>query len=192
MLNDLIALLIIVVSVIGTPGPNNILLFKSGIDKGYRKTIPLLLSINIGVIGVVFLSYIGTSYLRIWLPVLEDYFGFAAFIFLCYMAFSMWPTNKSINVCCESKNESLYLYIFLFQFINPKIWIISLVIITNFYNSLNLFIMCISIFIIGFTLNSLWVMSGQFLNNVSDISEKNISKAGSVSMVLIALYFIYN
>ncbi|WP_271270776.1 LysE family translocator [Aliamphritea hakodatensis] len=186
---ELVALIAMLTSVIGTPGPNNIVLFASGLGRGYRRTLPLLLAINAGVTGIVFAAYLGASYLSKWIPVIEEYLVWVAFTFLIYMAYSMWPKNET--VATEKRDEVTLpaLNMFFFQVFNPKIWVIALGVISTFHATVDLLTICIVTLIVGIVLNSLWVIMGGIANSISDTSERNISKTGSLLMLLTAVYF---
>lgn len=184
---ELIALITMLTSVIGTPGPNNIVLFASGLGRGYRRTLPLLLAINAGVTGIVFVAYLGASYISKWIPIIEEYLVWIAFTFLIYMAYSMWP--KAEKVATERRDDEAALpalNMFFFQIFNPKIWVIALGVISTFHATVDLLTICIATLVVGIVWNSLWVIMGGIANSISDTSERNISKAGSLLMLLTA------
>ncbi len=52
-----------------TPGPNNMMLITSGVNFGFRRTVPHMFGITLGVVSLVLLTGLGVAGLfRAWPP----------------------------------------------------------------------------------------------------------------------------
>ena len=114
-----------------TPGPNNAMLTASGIKFGFKRTLPHLIGIPFGHTIQITLVCFGLGSLFLKYPIVQFYMKWACFFYLLYLG---W---KIIGSFSESEKESgrpLKLYeAALFQFINPKAWIVALTAATGFF-----------------------------------------------------------
>ena len=114
-----------------TPGPNNAMLTASGIKFGFKKTIPHLIGIPFGHAIQITLVCFGLGNLFQKYPLIQNYLKWLCFIYLLYLG---W---KIIGSFSEHKKESgrpLKLYeAALFQFMNPKAWVVALTASTAFF-----------------------------------------------------------
>ena len=114
-----------------TPGPNNAMLTASGIKFGFKKTIPHLIGIPFGHVIQITLVCFGLGNLFQKYPLVQNYLKWLCFIYLLYLG---W---KIIGSFSEHKKESgrpLKLYeAALFQFMNPKAWVVALTASTAFF-----------------------------------------------------------
>lgn len=189
-----LALVIILISIIGSPGPNNTFLFVSGMQNGFLKTIPILLAINMGVILMSYIAYSGATLLTTIIPEAQLYLKWFAILFLLFMAYSMWPKKNDV----ESNNSSIRfdikpIWLFFFQFINPKIWLIVLAIISSFQSSLSIFSIAFTILLVGLIFNSFWIYAGSFIGKSSYNKNKNdlFLKIGSLLILSSVVFFFF-
>ena len=114
-----------------TPGPNNAMLTASGIKFGFKKTIPHLIGIPFGHVIQIHLVCFGLGNLFQKYPLVQNYLKWLCFFYLLYLG---W---KIIGSFSEHKKESgrpLKLYeAALFQFMNPKAWVVALTASTAFF-----------------------------------------------------------
>lgn len=117
-----------------TPGPNNIMLTASGINYGFRRTIPHILGIELGMLMLFSLSAMGLGVLFISVPVLHTVIKIAGACYLLYLASRIAFTKRK-----ETKTESTRpLNIFqaaAFQLLNPKAYLITVTGISAFTKS---------------------------------------------------------
>ena len=104
-----------------TPGPNNSILTTSGIKFGFFRSIPNILGIPTGL-GSLFTSF----------PILLDILRYVGSAYILYLAYKMFG---SLNVASnEEKSRPLKYYeAILFQFVNPKAWVICITAVSLFY-----------------------------------------------------------
>lgn len=110
------------VSVI-TPGPNNLMLAASGLNFGFRRTLPMMLGFQTGLLllllGVA--SGLGVVFRR--LPWLHTALKIIGAIYLLYLAWKLW---RSSAVGDRGMKAPLgFVQGLAFQFINPKGWMMT-------------------------------------------------------------------
>lgn len=107
-----------------TPGPNNLMLAASGVNFGFRRTLPHLLGISIGhgiQVGVVagLLAWV-----MVWLDGLRIELLLAGCAYLLWLA---WRQARAAQPGDGRKVQPLgFLGAALFQWVNPKAWMMVL------------------------------------------------------------------
>ena len=152
-----------------TPGPNNSILTASGIKFGFLKTIPNILGIPTGHGIQLTLVCFGLGSLFIQFPFLLIFLKYIGATYLIYLA---WRMLGSLNVkSVEDKSSPLKYYeAILFQFVNPKAWVICITAVTLFYpKDTNIFIGTLFMVIISTIINipsvSIWAYGGSIIRN---------------------------
>ncbi|WP_421091141.1 LysE family translocator [Pseudochrobactrum sp. MP213Fo] len=117
-----------------TPGPNNLMLLASGVNFGFRRTIPHMMGIGTGF----FLLLLGVGYglgaLLEAAPVLYLALKFAGGAYMLYLAYkiatatSVGQANNTTSVG-KADNTSArpmsFMQAVLFQWVNPKAWVMA-------------------------------------------------------------------
>ncbi|OON38460.1 hypothetical protein BTJ39_18595 [Izhakiella australiensis] len=104
-----------------TPGPNNMLLATSGVNFGFRRTVPLLSGITLGcVLQTVMLSLVLNELLR-WMAILRLPLTVLG---CCYL---LWLSVKILRSGAPQMKHQLrpmgVVASTLFQLVNPKAWV---------------------------------------------------------------------
>jgi len=122
-----------------TPGPNNAMLTASGIKFGFKKTIPHMVGIPFGHVIQITLVCFGLGSLFQKYPNIQFYLKLLCFIYLLYLG---WKIIGSFSNNEKETGRPLKFYeAALFQFINPKAWVVALTAATAFFpNEENFFI----------------------------------------------------
>ena len=116
-----------------TPGPNNAMLTASGIKFGFRKTLPHLVGIPVGHVIQISLVCFGLGTLFQKYPLIQFYLKWVCFLYLIYLGSKMIGSFSQTN---KESGRPLKLYeAALFQFINPKAWVVALTAATAFFPS---------------------------------------------------------
>ena len=122
----LVPLLFYSISACITPGPNNIMLTASGANFGFLKTIPHMLGILGGMIGLFALTAGGLNLIFEQIPILQIILKFAGACYLLYLAW-MIATAGKINGEIETDSKPFtFKQAALFQFLNPKALIMGI------------------------------------------------------------------
>jgi threonine/homoserine/homoserine lactone efflux protein len=113
-----------------TPGPNNVMLTASGATFGFRRTVPHIVGISVGC-GIQLLAVcagLGAIFTR-W-PDLQNALRWIGSIYLLYLGVRMLgsgPVGSSV-----STRPVNFLEAAIFQFLNPKAWVMTLTAATLF------------------------------------------------------------
>lgn len=170
-----------------SPGPNNIMLLSSGLTFGYKKTIPHMTGIILGFPIMVFLVGLGMGIIFEKFPDLLSVLKFAGILYLFWMAYKIANNSSTYEIDENSKSKPFtFIQSALFQWINPKAWImaitsISLFITTNENNFFQVVIVA-SIYLLSAILSSnTWIFGGvvlkKFIKNESSVRKLNIIMA---------------
>ena len=168
-----VAISIYYVVMYATPGPNNSILTASGIKFGFVKTIPNIFGIPTGHGIQLTLVCFGLGSLFLQFPFLLEMLKYIGAIYLLYLA---WKMFGSLNVkITQDKSAPLRYYeAILFQFVNPKAWVICITAVSLFYpEKENIFIGTLFMVLISTIINipsvSIWAFGGsiirKYLNN---------------------------
>ena len=116
-----------------TPGPNNAMLAISGIKFGFKKTIPHMIGIPIGHSIQIILVCLGIGTLFQKFPQVQyilKLIGCAYLIYLSYKMFGSFNFKEQNNP--KARPMKIYESL-LFQFLNPKAWIVAITVVTIFF-----------------------------------------------------------
>jgi len=149
---------------VGTPGPNNLMLMSAGANFGYRRSIPHILGISVGCQVLLWAIALGLG------QVLETYPQAALLLkacggmFLIYMAYQLARPRKSQLEIDKEIKPLTFLQAALFQWINPKAWLMLVTVIATFGSHEHFFSSILTIavifFVMGFPLISAWNIGG--------------------------------
>ena len=129
-----------------TPGPNNAMLTASGIKFGFRRTLPHAFGIPFGHIIQITLVCFGLGSLFQVYPSIQFYLKWLCFFYLLYLG---WKIVGSLSNNEKETGRPLKFYeAALFQFINPKAWVVALTAATAFFPNEENFIIA-TIFVSG-------------------------------------------
>ena len=103
-----------------TPGPNNIMLASSGITFGFKRSIPHILGIGFGL--MVILVGLGLGTLLSTSPMLFTGMKILGIAYLLYLAYQIYHSDN-INTQSNQSKPLSFLGAALFQWVNPKAWI---------------------------------------------------------------------
>ena len=111
-----------------TPGPNNMMLLSSGTNFGFRRTVPHMLGISIGVFMLQMALGLGLGQVFKAVPILYTILRIASMLYLLYLAYKI-ATSGSPSGSDNEKAKSKPMTFFgalAFQVINPKLIIVSI------------------------------------------------------------------
>jgi threonine/homoserine/homoserine lactone efflux protein len=108
-----------------TPGPNNLMLSASGIAFGWRRTLPHLLGVPVGFGALVVLCGFGVGALIERSPAAGLVLQIAGSAYLLYLAWAMRHALAPREAGARTR-PIRFMEAALFQFANPKGWIMAL------------------------------------------------------------------
>ncbi|GAB1267852.1 LysE family translocator [Aurantivibrio infirmus] len=166
---EILALLLFTFSSTITPGPNNIMMFSSGLNYGIKRSLPHLFGIFIGFPAMVVAVGLGIGFLFERFPVLHLILKIVGSLYLLYLAYKIATTRASIEER-ESSKPFTFLQAALFQWVNPKAWVLALTSVATFTALNGNYILAVAIIAAAFLLASLpcvgfWLCSGHVARN---------------------------
>ena len=172
-----------------TPGPNNAMLTASGIKFGFKKTLPHLIGIPFGHVIQIILVCFGLGSLFQKYPFIQFYLKWVCFFYLIFLS---WKILGSFSNNDKESGRPLKLYeAALFQFINPKAWVVALTAATAFFPSNeNFFVATIFVAVtapfICFPSICLWALFGASIKSII----KNTKIKKTIEYILAMLLII--
>jgi threonine/homoserine/homoserine lactone efflux protein len=152
-----------------TPGPNNILVASSGVNFGFRATIPHILGITFGFPVMLLVVGLGLARIFIAVPGVHLAFKYISIAYLFYLAWRV-ATATSMDSTRGTAKPLTFTQAAAFQWVNVKAWIIAVSAVTTYTvvnSTLPLQICAIAFMSIGITLASVscWTLFGHFLRD---------------------------
>ena len=179
-----------------TPGPNNMMLMASGLNHGFRKSIPHYLGVCIGFPVMVAIVGFGMGTLFSTYPSIYLYIKIAGIIYLIYLA---WKIANAGNTKASQKMRAPFSFIqaAAFQWLNPKAWAIAIGALAAFTRKENYTGSVIAVifvyFIMGLISMGLWLKLGQslqrFLQNENRVQYFNLTMAALLVLSVIPMAF---
>lgn len=108
-----------------TPGPNNIMLASSGICFGFRRSIPHMLGITLGFGVLLAIGAAGVGTLVMAVPALQTVLKVVGSSYLLYLAWQMRRMGFARETG-QTQHPMGFLAAAMFQFANPKAWIMAI------------------------------------------------------------------
>lgn len=162
-MDNLLSIFLFIVVMAITPGPNNIMILASGLNFGIRKSIPHLLGIAIGFPMMLIAVGFGLETLIKTIPGIYVFVKVVGLGYLLFLAYKLFTTvkQKQLN---NSAKPLTFLQAVLFQWVNPKAWMMIFSGIGVFATDANIqattLVLALSFFIVIFPCNGSWLFLG--------------------------------
>ena len=129
-MKDLPALVLFALVSSGTPGPNNVLLWASGLQFGFRATVPQVLGTSAGI-GILALAVAaGLGVVVTGLPEVKLAFKLVGSLYLLYLAYRL--AGGAAIQRAQIVRPLRFHEAAAFQFLNPKAWLFALAALSTF------------------------------------------------------------
>ncbi|MEG0140256.1 MAG: LysE family translocator [Comamonas sp.] len=146
-----------------TPGPNNVMLTASGATFGYRRSMPHMLGICMGVVIMVLLIGAGLGKLFEAEPRIYTLLKYVGAAYLVWLA---WKIARAggVDQGQSGKHPFSFWQAAAFQWVNPKAWIMAIGIVAtytprdDFFS--NLMLSALVMGVINFPSISVWTLFG--------------------------------
>lgn len=119
MLNGAFLTYIVVMSI--TPGPNNLMVTASGVNFGFRRTLPHLLGISCGTAVQLFLTANLMAWILVWLEAVRLPLAILGCAYLLWLSWRLLKSGSPEQK--EVARPFSFVQAALFQWINPKAWV---------------------------------------------------------------------
>jgi threonine/homoserine/homoserine lactone efflux protein len=183
------SMILFAVSTAVTPGPNTLLAMLSGLNFGIAKSLPLLFGISIGFSLMLFLVGIGLGQILTLYPTLSLIVNIAGLTYLLYLAWKIATSSVDNQQRKQTKPLNFFKGV-LFQWVNPKAWVVCISAVSVYTTSGDLYFMqttvLASIFLlIGLPCVGCWVMFGALLRQ--QLKHTRFIRGLNVAMALLLL-----
>ena len=172
-----------------TPGPNNVVASYSGFNFGINKTIPHILGVTLGFTSLVIFLVVGLINVFKLFPIIQIVIKYLGTVFLVYLAYKIASSTKSTDV--ERENPVKFIETFVFQFLNPKAVIASIIIVSTYIKVGENFVshttqIVILALLVSVTSITLWTFLGKFFRKFAT-NQKFINYFNYVMSLLLLL-----
>jgi len=186
------SILSFVVATAFSPGPNNLLLLSSGLTFGYRETLPLISGIMVGFPLMVVAVGLGIGELFQIFPMLYNILKVVGIAYLLWMAWQIAQSKGSLATHKEAQPFT-FLQSALFQWINPKAWIMAITSTTSFINNeaeIQLQVLSIALIylVVGLFSTHSWALGGVVLQKF--IQKEKSLHIFNITMALLILFSV--
>nr|WP_298967092.1 LysE family translocator [uncultured Halomonas sp.] len=178
-----------------TPGPNNLMLLASGANFGFKKTLPHMVGIVVGLSALTLVVGGGLMALFEAYPILNTWLSIISAAYLLWLAWKIATAAPLKENDGKGKPMTL-LQAAAFQWVNPKAWAMGLSAITLYAPNKTLVSVLIvaSVFaVVSFPAISVWAWLGivvrQWLNSHTRYRVFNITMA---LLLIASLYPVLN
>ncbi|PND30536.1 hypothetical protein A6B37_19565 [Achromobacter sp. HZ01] len=175
-----------------TPGPNNVMLASSGLNFGFRRSMPHLLGVNLGFTLMIFLVGVGLGSVFQQMPQLYTVLKYVGAAYLLYLAWKI--ANSGAMEDGEVRGKPFtFLQAAAFQWVNPKAWVMAVGVVATYtpQNSFfaNLVIATLVCGIVNLPSIGIWVTFGTALRRV--LHRPWAIRAFNISMALLLVASLY-
>jgi threonine/homoserine/homoserine lactone efflux protein len=123
-LDTFLALVLFAFTTSITPGPNNMMLFASGVNFGFRRTIPHMLGIGAGFLSLLLAVGLGLGAVLHTMPLVYLTLKFAGGVYLVWIAWKI-ATSRSLSEKESGARPMSFAAAAAFQWVNPKAWVMA-------------------------------------------------------------------
>ena len=184
MRQDVLYALILFCFVSGvTPGPNNIMLMTSGVNFGFRRTLPHLVGVVLGFAAMVALIGLGLDAIFARFPQLMPVMRWAGAAYLLWLAWRIANSGPMREGAVEGRPLG-FLGAAAFQWINPKGWVMAISALTAYSvtddYTISVIAVALTYLAIGFPSSGAWVVFGSAMRKA--LRDPGIARAFNLTM----------
>lgn len=195
-----------------TPGPNNALAMATGLDKGFRATLPHCLAVPVGGVTELVALYLGLGELFTRFPIVYEALRYTGAVYMVWLAWRISGLGQRKTAQAESSSKSAaaaasgpqggitpltFGQSFLLQFVNVKAWITNVVIISSYVGTgedsrTRFWIVLALMAAMGFASVATWAAGGSFMRRflTSDGMRRCNYVFAAFLLVSVALLFV--
>lgn len=189
----LLAFIVFAVVMFFTPGPNNIMLLTSGLNFGFRRTLPHLAGVVFGFAFMIAVSGLGLGAVFTAYPLLQTVLKYAGAAYLIYLAVAIALSGPPTPGTAERRRPMTFFGAALFQWINVKGWVMVIGTITAYAAIAsypwNILLQVAVSLLIGWVSCAAWVLCGTSLQSL--VKSPVVVRAFNIVMALLLLASLY-
>jgi threonine/homoserine/homoserine lactone efflux protein len=152
-----------------TPGPNNLMLLSSGVNFGFRRTVPHMLGIGAGFVALLLGVGAGLGAVLAALPWAFGAIKIAGGVYLLYLAYGIARSGPLEAKGDGSARPMGFWAAAAFQWVNPKAWVMAVSAMSAYpdpdHYSLTMLIVAAAFGVVNLPCVSSWAGLGTVLRN---------------------------
>jgi len=117
-----------------TPGPNNMMLFASGVNFGFIRTLPHMLGIGVGFLSLLLGVGFGLGAVLNTVPLVYTILKSAGGAYLVWVAWKI-GTSRSLSDGKTGSKPMTFAGAAAFQWVNPKAWVMAVTAMATYTNT---------------------------------------------------------
>jgi len=172
-----------------TPGPNNVMLLSSGLTYGFRRTLPHITGIVIGMAFMIAAVGLGLGTVFIAYPLLQTVLKYAGAAYLIYLAAAIAMSGAAKSDGALGRGPMTFWGAAVFQWINIKGWVMVIGSITAYAAIAafpwNIVIQTLITLVVGVPATVAWALFGSALRPV--LSSPTAVRAFNIVMAILLL-----
>ena len=149
-----------------TPGPNNFMLLASGVNFGFRRTVPHMLGIFGGFLSLLVAIALGLGALLQTVPALHTALKVAGGLYLAWLAWKI-ASSRSLRAADSGARPMRLVEAAAFQWVNVKGWVIALAAMAAYTDDTNYAltatIVCVAFAAVNLPVVAAWTLFGASL-----------------------------
>lgn len=152
-----------------TPGPNNALVLISGARFGLQKTLPLIMGIAFGVAFQLMAIGLGLHQIFLHFPQLQFILSLIGSAYILWLAWKI-ASSGPLNTRLDEKPAMGFLQGAVFQWLNPKAWMMSISTISTYFatsqQSTDIAYAALILMLISIPCVGIWAIAGKILRQL--------------------------
>jgi threonine/homoserine/homoserine lactone efflux protein len=179
-----------------TPGPNNLMLMASGVNFGFRRTLPHLLGVCLGFPAMVALVGFGLDAIFSHFPGFLTALRYVSVAYMFWLAYKI-ATAGPVHETGAVRKPLGFFGAAAFQWVNPKGWVMAVSALTT-YTVMADYAHCVGVVVLvflflAFPSSGVWVLSGaamrRRLSNPAWVRPFNMTMAALLLASIIPVLF---
>ncbi len=175
-----------------TPGPNNMMLLASGVNFGFRRTVPHIVGIASGCVFMVVMVGLGLGGLFAAFPLAYSVLRIVGAIYLLVLAWHIARAGE-LRVGSGGARPMSFLGAAAFQWVNPKAWVMVVGAVTTYVPReaffANLLVVAVLFAAINLPSVAVWAGFGVALRRVLDRPwRRRAFNVGMAGLLVVSLY----
>ncbi len=179
-----------------SPGPNNVMLLASGVNFGFRRTVPHMFGIAAGFGSLLLCVGFGLGALLTSFPALSIVLKILGGSYLLYLAWRIAMSRDLGKADTDTASSPMtFAAASAFQWVNPKAWMMAMTAMTVYSNPeapyLSVFLIAAAFVVVNFPSVSTWVGFGTllrtFLSDPARLKWFNIAMGSLLALTIVPM-----
>lgn len=173
-----------------TPGPSNLILLASGVNYGFRGSVPLMLGINSGFLSMLLVVGFGIGQILQTSATAYAILQSLSLLYVMWLAWKIATSRSTLSDTSESATRPMtYLQAALLQWVNPKAWTVALIVTVSYTTPAaylpSLMAMTLVFGVVNLPSISAWALFGTLLRRI--LRDPAMVRGFNISMALLLI-----